>query len=174
MGWLPAACEDAQTPLDAVFGLRPNLYEDFRRFYGLFWERRLVEPVRLELCRLRVAQLLGCDSELAVRYQPALDAGLTEEKVTRLASWRDDPAFDAAERACLGFAEKFVTDPHAIDDADAAAVVEHLGDAGTVALTEALALFDGFARFRAVLGIEPRRSGVSRVPGPSADAKSLP
>jgi alkylhydroperoxidase family enzyme len=174
MGWLPAACEDAQTSLDAVFGLRPNLYEDFRRFYGLFWERRLVEPVPLELCRLRVAQLLGCASELAVRYQPALDAGLTEEKVARLASWRDDPTFDAAERACLSFAEKFVADPHAIDDADAAAVVEQLGDAGTVALTEALALFDGFARFRAVLGIEPRPGGVGRVPGPSTDAKSLP
>jgi hypothetical protein len=44
-----------------------------------------------------------------------------------------------------------------------------LGDAGTVALVEALALFDGFIRFRLMLGVEapdanvvapaPRRAG---------------
>jgi alkylhydroperoxidase family enzyme len=42
-------------------------------------------------------------------------------------------------------------DPHGISDAQAAAVSAHLGAAGLVALTEALALFEGFARVGAML-----------------------
>jgi hypothetical protein len=66
----------------------------------------------------------------------------------------------------------FVRDPHAITDADAAAVVEHLGEAGLVALAEALALFDGFCRFRLLLGVEPESDGVTIVDPPKTGAAS--
>lgn len=142
------------TPFERVFALRKNLLEDFRSFYALFWEAHLVDPVILELCRLRIAQLHGCEAELRVRYQPALDAGLTEEKIAALADAGDSPLYSDAERACVALAELFAMDPHAITDADTARVVAVLGDAGTVALVEALALFDGFTRFRLMLGVE--------------------
>ncbi|HEX5066393.1 MAG TPA: carboxymuconolactone decarboxylase family protein [Myxococcota bacterium] len=142
------------TPFERVFALRKNLLEDFRSFYALFWEAHLVDPVILELCRLRIAQLHGCEAELRVRYQPALDAGLTEEKIAALADAGDSPLYSDAERACVALAELFAMDPHAITDADATRVVAVLGDAGTVALVEALALFDGFTRFRLMLGVE--------------------
>ena len=171
VSWLPSRAA-GDTPLDTVFGLCPDLYARFREFNAVFWERRLVDPVILELCRLRVATLLHCRSELCVRYRPARDAGLSEEKVAVLEGWRDDARFSDAERACLGFAEKFVTDPHAVTDEEAGAVVAQLGDAGTVALTEALALFDGFCRLRRVLGVEPADDAVRVVPAP-APAASL-
>jgi alkylhydroperoxidase family enzyme len=41
-----------------------------------------------------------------------------------------------------------------VSDEDAAAVREHLSDKVMVAFTEALAVFDGFTRFRIILGIE--------------------
>jgi alkylhydroperoxidase family enzyme len=157
------------TPFERVFSLRPNLFEDYRRFYALFWEKQLVDPVLLELCRLRIAALHGCESELRVRYQPAQDAGLTEAKIAAIPDAADSPLFSEGERACIALAELFAIDPHAITDADAARVVAVLGDAGTVALVEALALFDGFIRFRLMLGVEapdanvvapaPRRAG---------------
>jgi alkylhydroperoxidase family enzyme len=153
MSWLPAQAAGA-TPLDRVFGLRPNLYESYRGFVALFWERRLVDPLLLELCRLLVARLHGCRSELVIRYRPAVEAGLDEEKVQALARWAEAP-FGPVERICLGFAERFVRDPHSISDTDAAAVVAQLGEPGFVALVEALAIFDGFCRFRLMLGAEP-------------------
>jgi alkylhydroperoxidase family enzyme len=155
------------TPFERVFALRKNLFEDFRSFYALFWEKRLVDPVILELCRLRIAQLHGCEAELRVRYQPALDAGLTEEKIAALADAGDSPLYGGAERACVALAELFAMDPHAITDADAARVVAALGDAGTVALVEALALFDGFTRFRLMLGVEAPHARVV-APAPRA------
>ena len=156
------------TALERAFGLRQNLFEDFRRFYALFWEQKLVDPVILELCRLRIAQIHGCEAELRLRYQPALDAGLSEEKLAALQDASHSSAYSEAERACVAFAELFTIDPHAIDDEDAARVVAALGDAGTVALVEALALFDGFVRFRLVLGVEPPEAARVVVPAPCA------
>jgi AhpD family alkylhydroperoxidase len=165
---------DGVTPLDRVFGLRPDLYDPFRAFYAVFWERDLVDAAVLELCRLRVAQLLGCESELAVRYAPALVAGLTEEQVAELAQWPTAASFTDAQRAALAFAEQFVIDPHGIAGPVRDAVREQFTLPEVVALTEALALFDGFQRFRLILGVPPRATGtadeplVVAAPGPDA------
>jgi alkylhydroperoxidase family enzyme len=149
---------------EEVFGLCPELFAAWQRFAALFAERQLVPPVILELCRLRVAQLLGCRAELARRAPEALAAGLDEERVVALAEFETSPRFDAAERACLRFASKWVFDVHGITDEEAAAVVAALGEPGTVALAEALAIFDGFCRFRLMLGIGDGGDGAG---GPS-------
>lgn len=168
-----ARAQGAATPLEGAFSLRRNLFEDFRSFYALFWQRPPLDPVILELCRLRVAQIHGCEPELRIRYQPALDAGLTEAKIAALPEASHSPLYSEAERACVAFAELFAIDPHAIADGDAARVVAALGEPGTVALVEALALFDGFARFRLMLGVEPPAEARRVVPAPRADAGPL-
>lgn len=174
MTWLAKRAE-GETPFDRVLGLRPDLHRGVLAFYALFWERRLVDPVLLELCRLYAAELLGCQSQQRVRYQPAVEAGLTEVAAASVGAWRTAACFDARQRACLLFAEKFVVDPHTIEDADVAAVREAIGTEATVALTEALALFDGFMRFRRLLGVdEPGvQDEIVLVPAPAAQAGSL-
>ncbi len=171
--WLPTAAAGAATPFDAVFGLRPNLYAAFRDMHAVFFEQRLVDPVLLELCRLRIAQQLGCRSELQLRYAPARDAGLAESKIARLEHYALDPDFSPSERACLAFAERFSSDPHSIGDSHAAAVVAVLGEEGAVGLLFALALFDGFARFRIMLGVEPADDGIRVVPAPASGCASM-
>jgi AhpD family alkylhydroperoxidase len=173
VSWLPAQAPDARTALDAVFGLRPNLYAAYRDFCALFWERPLLDPVVLELCRLRVAQLLECRGELALRYRGAREAGLDEERIGALERWADDPRFSPLERACLAIAEKFTLDPHAISDAEAAAVVAAVGEKGMVALVEALAVFDGLARLRNALGVEPVGADARVVEAPRRGADSM-
>ena len=153
MTWLPASAEGA-TPLERVFALRPDLLDQFKDFYFQLWEPRKVDPVLLELCRLRVAQVHGCESELQVRYAGARTEGLSEEKIAALAHWKEEAAFGAAERAALAFAEKFAQGVHCITDEDVAALSAHLAPAEIVALCQALAMFDGLARFRRILAIE--------------------
>jgi alkylhydroperoxidase family enzyme len=153
-GWLPVAAPGA-TAFDRVLGLCPDLCADYHAFAALFWEQDSVGAVVLELCRLRIAQLLRCEGELRLRHEPARAAGLDEAKIARLDRWPTAPDFTEVERACLAYAEQFVLDAHAISDAQAAEVASHLTPAGLVALTEALALFEGFARFRTVMGVEP-------------------
>ena len=167
--WLPEQAT-GEYAMDRWFGLRPDLYEPFRAFYAVFWRDRLVDPVVLELCRLRVAQLLGCTSELEVRYLAAIDGGLDESLVDRLPRWPDGAestearsteagpggaTFTDAQRAALAFAEQFVIDPHGIRGPIRDTLRAHFDLPEVVALTEALALFDGFMRFRMVLGLDP-------------------
>lgn len=152
MSWLPHEAEGS-TAFERAFALRPNLFADYRAFHERLWESD-VDVVLLELARLRIAQLHGCAEELAVRTVAARDAGLDEDKIARLPRAGSDPRFGETERACVAFAELFAVDPHAITDADAARVVDALGEPGMVAFVEALALFDGFMRFRRVLGID--------------------
>jgi alkylhydroperoxidase family enzyme len=157
MSWLPLPATAAdRDPFERIFSLRPNLFEAWRDFAALFWTRRLLDPIVLELCRLRVAQLLGARYPQSVRTPEARAAGLAEGRIAALASWWTSQDFGATERACLRFAEQFVQDAHAITDADAAAVVAALGDAGTVAFVEALAIFDGFSRFCCSLDVAAR------------------
>ncbi len=165
--WLPDR-GPGDTDFERVFALHPDLYDPLRDFYSLFWTKALLDPVLLELCRLRVAQLLGTESELRIRYRTALDAGVDETLVAALPSWPTSPAFTEAQRAALTFAEQWVVDPHGIDSALRDQVADHVGIPGLVALCEALALFEGFDRFRAILGI-PAPTEVTVVAAPAPD-----
>jgi alkylhydroperoxidase family enzyme len=152
MTWLPATAP-GPTPFDRVLGLCPELHADLVAFTDLLWTCG-VDPVLLELCRLRVAQLLGSAGEQARHSPPARAAGLSAEKIAALEQWRGGAAFSARERACLELAEQFVLNPRGVADADVAAVAAHLSAAETVAVVEALAVFDGFTRFRVILAVD--------------------
>ena len=154
MSWLPES-GPGRDDFARTFALRPDLFDSWREFAGLFWEKRLVDPVLLELCRLRIAQLHGAVYPLSTRTPEASEAGLDETKIARLADWWKQPGFSDLERACLRFAEQFVLDAQAMSDEEARPVVAALGDAGTVAFVEALAIFDGFGRFCRMLDVRP-------------------
>jgi alkylhydroperoxidase family enzyme len=158
MSWLPERAA-GRDDFERTFALRPDLYEAWRGFASLFWEKRLVDPVLLELCRLRVAQLHEAAYPLSLRMREARDAGLDEARIARLAAWWREPGFSDLERACLRFAEQFVTDAKAMTDEEARPVVEGLGQAGTVAFVEGLAIFDGFCRFCRLLDVQPSEEG---------------
>jgi hypothetical protein len=134
--WLPdVAVPNGDSEFDAVFGLRPDLFDAYRDFESVFWTHDLVDAEILDACRARCAQLLRAP-------------GAPEMPVAAV-----DPA--SALAACLSLAEQFVIDPHCVTAEMRDAVAAHVGDAGLVALVEALAVFDGFTRFRTLLAIEP-------------------
>lgn len=151
MTWL-AERVAAETPLLEVLGLRPELAELANAYLAQAWAHS--EPVVLELCRLRIATLHGDEAQQRLRHDSAVRAGLTEDKVADLAHYVDSPHYSDHERACLSYAEQYVLDVHGITDADAERVKQRMSDAEFVAFTVALGLFDGFGRFRLVLGIE--------------------
>ena len=146
MTWLPQQAAGTGS-FERAFGLRPNLFDAWRRFAVLLWDAGLVDPIVLELCRLRIGQMHGA----ACPPQATNPASLPARKADDLATWWRSDAYDETERACLRFAEQFALDPKGITDAEAAALTGALGDAGTVAFVEALAIFDGFARFARIL-----------------------
>ncbi|HSF06519.1 MAG TPA: hypothetical protein VLG10_12075 [Methylomirabilota bacterium] len=91
---------------------------------------------------------------MTVRYAGARQAGLTEAKIAALDDLRSE-LFSPRERAALTFAELMATDHLKIDDAVFAELRRHFSEAEIVELGVATALFVGFGRFNAILGIDP-------------------
>jgi alkylhydroperoxidase family enzyme len=106
---------------------------------------RATSPRLLELCRVRVAILLGCAAEIAAR---APESGVDEAVLGALAAWPTDGQFDAADRACLAFTEHFVMDVASLGDDTVAAVREQLGDDGTQTFVTALLIVEQRIRLR--------------------------
>ena len=130
--------------------LCPDLAECYVQFHQCIWQQPYVPQTILELCRLRIAQILSSELDLSVRYGPTIP-GLAEEKINQLSCYYQSGEFSELERACIEVAECFVLDPAAISDEMASLVITHIGDAGYVALLEACGVFDGFTRFRLAL-----------------------
>jgi alkylhydroperoxidase family enzyme len=91
---------------------------------------------------------------MTVRYAGARQAGLTEVKIAALDDLASD-LFSPRERAALRFADLMATDHLSIDDALFAELRRHFSEAEIVELGMSAALFIGFGRLNAVLGIDP-------------------
>jgi alkylhydroperoxidase family enzyme len=116
------------------------------------WEA--TDPVLLELCRLRMATLLGADTELLRRTGRAVAAGLDDTKIAELPAWPTSPQFGADERACLALAEQFVIDANGVTEEHVAEVARHLGGEGTYAFVQSLSVVETWQRACLTLGID--------------------
>ena len=95
------------------------------------------DAVLLDLCRIRLGQLVGRD--LAPRHAPP-------EQAAALRRWPTDPAFSAAERAALDFCEHYAIDARTVTDEHAARLHEHFSEPALAALTTGIAFFDAVVR----------------------------
>lgn len=145
MGSLSAM--STQAVLERVLGDghagRGDVLHEMTAAYTAAWTA--ASPRLLELCRVRIASMLGCDAELAARTP---DTGLHDDLVAAVAAWPTDPRFEPADRACLAFTEHYVIDVASLDDATVEAVRVHLGDAGLQDFVSALLVLEQRIRLR--------------------------
>jgi alkylhydroperoxidase family enzyme len=123
-----------------------------------------IDPVTLELCRLRIATLLRCDGARRLRSQDALRAGLSEEKVEALPLWPTSDTFSPAERACLALAEQFVMDVSGVTDELVDGVLVYLSPEECYGLVNALWVFEALQSLCLTLGVEPDPEALAMVP----------
>ncbi|MEQ9463184.1 MAG: hypothetical protein RJQ10_05955 [Haliea sp.] len=136
MNWIAANADREQT-----MGRLPGIGVQFQRLYASFYRLPQLPPEIVEMCRLRLAQLHRSEADFALEEYP-----LASDRREQLQHWHRAASFSAGERACLELAEVYAMDCGAVTDAQADAVKEHFGEAGLVALLQALGVFDGFIR----------------------------
>lgn len=117
---------------------------DFNAVWEQLWRQDHLPPRLLELCRLRLAQLLGAGAELDALRGLEQDPGRTA--ALRSGSYHRSACFDAPEQVVLEFAEIYAQDPGALTDELADGVKRHFGEAGLVCLIEALGFIEGRIR----------------------------
>jgi AhpD family alkylhydroperoxidase len=112
-------------------------------------------PRLLELLRLRVAFHNQCRSCMALRYQTAIDDGVTEDLVCSLEKPYEAPDLSEAERTAIAFADRMATDHLSINDQTFQNLRRHYSDAHVMEICFRVASFVGFGRMKAVLDFVP-------------------
>jgi len=144
---------DTGSPLEQCMGSTlanaPALAKALMVFAGSLHQHSTLPRRLIELLRLRIAFHNQCRSCMAIRYQSAVDAGLTEGLVCSLEKPQDAPDLSAAEKAAIEYADLSATNHFAIDEHTFAALRRHYSEAEIVELGLFIAYFIGFGRLAA-------------------------
>jgi alkylhydroperoxidase family enzyme len=156
------AVAEATSELEGAWGHRPAYFNIFMEDYLASLERS--DPVLVELARIRLAQLVESDFDQTIRYEPARQAGLTEERIAAIHDYPTSALFNERERAVLEFTEQFAMQSSSITDEDCARVQEHLSPTEFIYLTKALGTADQFSRANSAFRLGPARTVPANMP----------
>ena len=150
----------------SVWAHHPEFGKAMFRFAGALWQNSILPRRLLELVRLRVAFHNQCRSCMAMRYQSAIDDGLTEGLVCSLEKPQESPDLTDAEKAALTYADISSTNHFAIDDGTFNDLRRFYSEAEIVELGTFIGLFIGFGRLAASWDM------VEQLPGAFRDKSS--
>lgn len=139
--------------LDRLLLHSPPLAQGWNGYMGAVRGGLQLDARLRELVILLVAVLNRAPYEFAQHAPLARAAGLTPVQLDALGTWRDAPAFDARDRAVLGYAEAMtlqVQVPQPVFDA----VRAYLSARELVELTATVASYNMVSRFLEALQIE--------------------
>lgn len=116
-----------------------------------------LEPLLIELVKIRASQINNCGFCLDMHTKDARALGETEQRIYVLSAWREAPFYSARERAALEWTEALTRiSENDVDDALYARVREQFSEAELVSLTMAVIAINGWNRlaipFRSVPG----------------------
>ena len=116
-----------------------------------------LEPLLLELVKVRASQLNGCAHCLDMHTKDARAMGETEQRLYAVAAWDEAPFFTERERAALAMTEAVTNiSTNKVPDAVYESVRKHFTEKELVDLTMAIIAINSWNRmaitFRAVAG----------------------
>jgi alkylhydroperoxidase family enzyme len=148
---------DALPPIQqtmlGVYANAPVLAKAFLAFTGAMSEGFTLRRRLLELVRLRIAFHNQCRSCMAVRYDSALEDGLTEGLVCSLERPMEAPDLTEAEKAAIRYADLAASNHLAIGDETFADLRKHYSEQEIVELCIYVAYCTGFGRMAAAYRI---------------------
>jgi AhpD family alkylhydroperoxidase len=117
-----------------------------------------LEPLLLELVKMRASQINGCAYCLDMHSKDARALGESEHRLYTLSAWRETPFFNERERAALLWTEELtLLNQREVDDEVYAEVSKHFTDEELVNLTYAIVVINGWNRlavsFRSKSGV---------------------
>jgi alkylhydroperoxidase family enzyme len=144
---------DALPPIQqtmlGVYANAPVLAKAFLAFTAAMSQGFTLRRRLLELVRLRIAFHNQCRSCMAVRYDSALEDGLTEGLVCSLEKPMEAPDLTEAEKAAIRYADLAASNHLAISDETFADLRKHYSEQEIVELCIYVAYCTGFGRMAA-------------------------
>jgi len=154
---LRAYHKDRPTPLQlkqtGIMAQAPHMARANTAFMKIAMQGRKLSRRLLELVRLRIAFHNQCRSCMALRYQSAIDEGLTEDAVCSLEKPMDASNLSDREKAAVEYADLFAINHFAITDEAFESLRKHFTESEIVELAMFIAYFVGMGRFMASLNV---------------------
>jgi AhpD family alkylhydroperoxidase len=118
-----------------------------------------VDPVILELIRMRASQINGCAYCLDMHWKSAKAAGISDQRLYSLDAWRETPFYSDRERAALELCESMtrVSETHVPDEVFDA-VRPHFSDGELASLAWAIAAINAWNRMAITFRAVPRQT----------------
>jgi AhpD family alkylhydroperoxidase len=148
----------------SIMGRLPQVAEALGSLKAAISTGGTLPPRLMELVRLRIAFHNQCRSCMSVRYQSAVDDGLTEVAVCSLERPAEGSDLSPAERSALHFADLFATNHLAIDDAVYDDLRRHFTEDELVELGMHCALCVGLGRLAATWAVTDELPDAFRSP----------
>ena len=139
--------------LYVYFHHRP-LLKAVLRFEGKVAKWDALDPTLKSYAQLASAGVIGCSWCLDFGYFKAHDEGLDLAKVSEVPRWRESDVFTPLERDVLEYAEAMSTTPLTVTDEMVARLVDRLGNAAVVELTQMVAVENMRSRFNSAAGLQ--------------------
>lgn len=106
-----------------------------------------LEPLLLELVKLRASQINGCAYCIALHTREARALGETDERMHLLSAWHEAPIFTPREQAALAWAESLtLVSETRVPDEIYERVRHHFSDKELVDLSFAVVTINGWNR----------------------------
>jgi len=115
-----------------------------------------LEPLLLELVKIRASQINGCAFCIAMHTKDARKLGESDERMHLLNAWEEAPVFSPRERAALAWTEAvtLVTEGH-VPDAVYEEARKHFSEKELVDLTYAVMAINAWNRLAIALRMQP-------------------
>jgi AhpD family alkylhydroperoxidase len=138
-----------------VLGHRNGLLAGYSAFEFALERSQAVETRLKDLGATRAAMLVGCEFCMDIASHLSRKAGLSDDQLRALPTWREGDAFSPVERLVIEYAEAMTRTPAEVSDELVGRLREHLDERQLVELTAAIALENFRARFNDALGVAP-------------------
>ncbi|MFB3079318.1 MAG: carboxymuconolactone decarboxylase family protein [Lysobacterales bacterium] len=147
---------DTGNPIrDSALGLVPETLQHYLPLNTAIWEAGPLTAAEIELARLRNARHVGCVFCKAVRYDIAIEAGLSEDKVQMINDEFLSSSLTPREKLILAFTDQYLHQPSVPDDGLMQQLQAEFTEHELLHLSLVVAYFNGFSRCAVALGGMP-------------------
>ncbi|MEP6892711.1 MAG: carboxymuconolactone decarboxylase family protein [Gaiellaceae bacterium] len=151
------ADDGSASPLKRSLANAPDLLETLLPFLGQIFDEGAVDLATKELVVVRVSQLNSCRYCLAAHRPLALESGVPPAQIAavcdELPTLGDLPD---RERTIIEWTDRYVADPHEIDDDLAARILDHVRDDQLIELSILIGATQLLNQYCSAFDVPPR------------------
>ncbi len=133
----------------------PEVADGWLHVFTAIRQRASLDARTRELVIMHVAVLNGADYEYQAHAPLALEAGLTQQQIDALPTWRTAGVFDERDRDVLAYCESMTREVH-VPDGIFAPLPRYFGAQAIVELTATIAGYNMVSRVLEALKVDPQ------------------